>query len=125
MGWPPRPHGDNIVVNADRVFLHCYRASTSMSGSSQYGYVRGAYGNNRCKGKGAGKEDERSGYLFLQNLVLLRLLPRRLGMRHTPTIPRPITPRQLLTLKNGWHAGRVDGFRVAVRKKKLNRNDTI
>ncbi len=40
MGWPSEAAWDSIVVNADRVYLHCYRPSASMSGSSQFGYCR-------------------------------------------------------------------------------------
>ena len=40
MGWPSEAAWDSIVVNSDRVYLHCYRPSASMSGSSQFGYCR-------------------------------------------------------------------------------------
>ena len=45
-----------IVVNADRVYLHCYRPSTSMFGSSQYGYVRTRMGTLASKAKARGKK---------------------------------------------------------------------
>lgn len=39
MGWPSDAAWDSIVVNADRIYLHCYRPSNRMSGINQYGYV--------------------------------------------------------------------------------------
>jgi hypothetical protein len=56
MGWPSEAAWDSIVVNADRVYLHCYRPSTSMSGSSQYGYVRTRMGTLASKAKARGKK---------------------------------------------------------------------
>ena len=56
MGWPSEAAWDSIVVNADRVFLHCYRPSTSMSGSSQYGYVRTRMATLASKAKARGKK---------------------------------------------------------------------
>lgn len=56
MGWPSEAAWDSIVVNADRVYLHCYRPSTSMSGSSQYGYVRTRMGTIAAKAKARGKK---------------------------------------------------------------------
>ena len=56
MGWPSEAAWDSIVANADRVFLHCYRASTSMSGSSQYGYVRARMGTIAAKAKARSKK---------------------------------------------------------------------
>ncbi len=40
MGWPSEAAWDSIARNASRVYLHCYRPSASMSGSSQFGYCR-------------------------------------------------------------------------------------
>ena len=65
MGWPSEAAWDNIVVNADRVFLHCYRASHFHEWFKPVRLRPGAYGNYRCKGKG-GEKDERSGYLFMR-----------------------------------------------------------
>ncbi len=55
MGWPSEAAWDSIVVNADRVYLHCYRPSSSMSGSSQYGYVASRLGTLAAKAKARGK----------------------------------------------------------------------
>lgn len=55
MGWPSDAAWDSIVVNSDRVYLHCYRPSTSMSGSSQYGYVATRMGVLAAKAKARGK----------------------------------------------------------------------
>lgn len=55
MGWPSDAAWDSIVVNSDRVFLHCYRPSSSMSGSSQYGYVKNRLASIAAKAKARNK----------------------------------------------------------------------
>lgn len=56
MGWPSEAAWDSIVVNSDRVFLHCYRASNRMSGIDQYGYVVGRMSTIASKGKARKKK---------------------------------------------------------------------
>ena len=41
MGWPSDACWDTIVRNSSRIFLHCYKTSTTMSGDAQYGYTKG------------------------------------------------------------------------------------
>lgn len=41
MGWPTDAYWATIVANCDEINLHCYRPSSSMTGTGTYGYVSG------------------------------------------------------------------------------------
>mgnify|MGYP003520642632 CR=1 FL=1 len=56
MGWPSEACWDTIVRNATRIFLHCYKSSTTMSGDAQYGYVKGRMGVIAAKCKALNKK---------------------------------------------------------------------
>lgn len=55
MGWPSEAAWDSIARNANRVYLHCYRPSTGLSGSSQYGYCKNRLQTLAAKCKAIGK----------------------------------------------------------------------
>lgn len=56
MGWPSEAAWDSIARNASRVYLHCYRPSTSMSGPSQFGYCNTRLSTLAAKCKAIGKK---------------------------------------------------------------------
>jgi hypothetical protein len=56
MGWPSEACWDTIVRNSSRIFLHCYRSSTAMSGGSQFGYINTRMSVIAAKAKAAKKK---------------------------------------------------------------------
>lgn len=56
MGWPSDACWDTIVRNSSRIFLHCYKSSTTMSGDAQYGYTKGRQGVIAAKCKALNKK---------------------------------------------------------------------